>query len=855
MTATETPRSNGRGKANTTVIRAAATRIQLGNRKVAKAQAGKREEWQIEAFGYYDDTGILKSVLLFRANLMAKVRLFPAVRPLDDPEAAPIPATDPDSGISPELAKRAQAEIARIVGESGGTPEILRLLDLNNELAGECYIVGKGARIKTETIAGEEVQVLYPETWDVRSVLEVEVTQEGVYKVADPLSGTKVDLDPMLDTCVRVWQRHPGYAKRADCHVRAILTDLEALLLLTNEVKAESKSRQSNGLLFIPNTMSVSTPTRTTPASEDADPEAIDDYPDDEAEPAAQSIGEAIEEAMLDPIEDPGSPYSVLRTILVGPPDDGDKIKPIDLDKKASEKLEERIEARKRAIAQGLPMPVEVAEGLMQTTFANAAQVDEDIFEKYLEPACVIIADMWTIGLLQPALMAGTNDPNAERIIVWYDPKQLLTEVDPVEHITEARAAGAIGNEAVRRYYGFAEDDAPEPIEMLIDAILKQRTWDPGLVDAVVRALDPGLELPTPTAAPAPAALVASLQRLRDEGPTSDVRGAVLAGLADLRKVIRASAKPKPAMLSASEKLGAADAHLFATTSAVLNGAMTRALQKAGNRLKGKAGPIREQLRLVAPEYAAHLLGPKGLERLRAELAGLNDEDLIDADAFDAAVAKFNRDAKHTQEQALAVAAGLAGLSAAQKRQLAARQAAHLNDASLWMRDQLHELASERLFNPDDTQPPAGEFDPDARVPAGLVRYAMAVAGGATALAFTASNERDRYVATAGDKPMGGVATGELIQSAITSTDTMVIEGFMWDYGEAFRQNPYEPHEELDGTVAESALDFGEDDFGPAFPGNHDGCACGPLIPVYAEVPASSAGPAPVEADLFGEGD
>jgi hypothetical protein len=279
MTATE-PRRQARG--NTTVIRAAATRIQLGNRKVAKAQAGRREEWQEEGFLYFDDVGIVKQVIRFRGNQMAKLRLFAAVRPADDPEGTPIPLSDPESGIGPDVAVRARAEIARIKGESGGTPEILRLLDMNNEITGEAYIVGSGPRLRIieDPATNEKIEVVVPETWDVRSILEVEVTNDGKYKVSDPLTGEKNDLDPTLDTCVRIWQRHPGYAKRADCHMRGILTDLEALVLLTNEIKAESKSRQNNGILFIPNTMSVTTPAVTSPASQDADPLAIDGPPE-----------------------------------------------------------------------------------------------------------------------------------------------------------------------------------------------------------------------------------------------------------------------------------------------------------------------------------------------------------------------------------------------------------------------------------------------------------------------------------------------------------------------------------------------------------------------------------------------
>lgn len=858
MTATEAPPN---GRANTTLVgpprrlASSATRIQLGNKKIAKAQAGKRQEWQAEAYEYFDDIGIVKFGIRFRGNQMAKLRLYPAVRPLDDPDGAPIPLTDPDSGISADVARRANAEIERVKGASGGTPEMLRLLDMNVEIGGECFIIGIGPRVKIERDAeGNEVEVLILESWDVRSILEVEIGGEGEVKVKTD-AGT-VKLDPMLDTCVRVWQRHPAWAGRADCNMRAVLGDCESLVLLTNEVKAESKSNQSNGILFIPNTMSVTTPSRTSPADEGADPDAIDAYPDDATDAGAASIGDALEDAIMEPISDPSSAWSVWPLILVGPAEDGDKIRHIQMHRDASEVLEERIRERKEAIAQGLNLPIETLKGHQQTTFANAEVIDADIYSKHLEPSAVLLCDMWTIGLLRPALIdAGIAPEIAERIIVWFDPAALLESADPNEKVAEAHALGLIGGEAARRYWGYSEDDAPDPVERLIDAILRNTQWDAGLVDAVVRMLDPSLDFPEPAA---PAGLFASLGALRQNPHDPAARSEVLAGLFALQqsKPLRAAAKTTPA--KAGERLAAIDRDLQTKTLAVANSAMTRALERAGNRLKAKAGPTRETLRAVAPIYAAQQMGP-GL----VASAGIADADLIDTDAFEPTISQYHTWAKHAQASALAIAAALAGLTAAQRKQLAALQAQHLDDSTQWMRGQLHALADERLYQPDEREPAQGEFDPFARVPAGLVRMGIAIAGGATALEFTASNARDKYVALANDRPPGGIGTGELLTNAIVDSGAVVIEGYQWDYGAAFRQRPYEPHEELDGQVAESPVDFISDDatFGDyLFPGDHDGCQCLPLIPVYAEradVTGGSAGTgldAP-GADLFGEGD
>ena len=271
---------------------------------------------------------------------------------------------------------------------------------------------------------------------------------------------------------------------------------------------------------------------------------------------------------------------------------------------------------------------------------------------------------------------------------------------------------------------------------------------------------------------------------------------------------------------------------------------MTRALERAGGRLKSKASPLQASLRTVHPVYGAQTVGRARL----AATAEVDELDLIDPDAFEGAIGQFHTWARHVQEAALAIYAAAYGFSPAKRTQLSTAQQRQLDDASIWLRDQLQTLADERLYQPDPTEPARGEFDPSSRVPPGLVRTAIAIAGGATAV--EAATSGPEHFAVTGDKPLGGIGTGELLIQAVVD-EGILIEGWQWDYGPAYRLHPYEPHVDLDGTIAESALDFGEDDFGPAMPGSHPGCACLPLIPVYAEVTAGE-GPAPVPVEAFG---
>lgn len=231
---------------------ASARRLKLNDRKAVQKQASRRQEWQDEAWDYFDDVPEIKYGTWFLGNAMSKLVVFPAVKN-PDPTGQPIPITDPESGISADIAARAVAEIDRLQGPLGGMPEILRSLNMNLEIAAECYIVGIGPRITTgEDDNGDPAEVLIPESWFVCSVSEVTVKDNGEVEYEDE-DGKKQKIDPGNDTVIRVWQRHPKKKNRPDCNMRGVLGECEALMLLTNQVKAEAKSHQNAGLLLVPN--------------------------------------------------------------------------------------------------------------------------------------------------------------------------------------------------------------------------------------------------------------------------------------------------------------------------------------------------------------------------------------------------------------------------------------------------------------------------------------------------------------------------------------------------------------------------------------------------------------------------
>lgn len=802
---------------------AAATGIKL----TEKAPKVKRDAWQEDAWGYFDEVPEVKELVLWRGNQLAKLRLFVGVLPSDaGPDADPIPASDPASGVSPELAATAEAELARLKSRYGGQPEILRRLEVNLEVAAEAYIVGFGERPPSAP-GGDDGE---PEDWTVCSISEA-TTRAGKWVIKRSETDKQGrELDPERDTIFRVWQPHARWGDKADCSFRGILNECESLLLLGNQVKAEARSRASAGILCVPNGLSIGglNPVEPEEATAEEGQDAVEDQ-----------FMEELTKALVTPAADPSSAAAVVPLLLRGPAEEmsPDKLRYLQLGRQSDGVLEQRIEKLVMRAARGLNAPVEVVTGLMQTTFANAEQVDQDVWEDYLEPRAVFVADALTVGYLRPQLIdAGATPEDADRLFVWFDPSQLVRSPDTDANADEAFDRNAISEAAYRRYKGYSEDDAPEPLEVLVRAGLRRGILTADLTSALIQALadDAGVDLPSNPGAGAPggdasaqAARVRAVASLLVRALGTNGNGHHPPDLLELPPgpgPLLAAARRRRAGETAGRELAGIDRSLRERLLVLSNAHMTRALEKAGNKLRGRSG-LRDQLRRVPPELCAATLGPALVAQ-----AGVEDGDLL-AGAFDAMEAEFMAWGARAQKDAMEVVGRIVGgFSLGERNALGLRQADDLAEAWTWMKDTLTSLARGKLYDPTPSAAPLGEFDPNLRVPPGLVRQAVARAGGAAGIATGGSG--DAWVAITGDgRPAGGVGTGELVRGVLRDHGAGV-EGYEWDYGPAYRKAPFEPHVQLHGlrfvNFDDPAL-ANREGFPPFpyyMPGDHAGCMC-----------------------------
>lgn len=494
---------------------ASATRIPLANPKAAKAAAQKAQEWQADAWAYYDAVPEVKFAVNWKRNLVGKVRLYVAT--LIEGSDAPVPVDAEGSGIPPEIAASAIAELARLQPATGGQATIQTEFAANMDVAGECYLVGQAARFDPN----DPLVEILPERWDVKSVDEVRVDGSGRYKIVGSDGKTVTMLDPEQDTAIRLWRQHPRYSNLPESNLRAVLTDCRVLQTLTETLLAEANSRRNAGLLVVPNGVTWSRlgqPESPTSADEEDDP-----------------FLEALADALTAPIADPSNGASVIPLLLRAEAEAAKEIRRVDLGRATDASTDARITQRVERVARGLDVPVEVVMGHQSTTYANAAQISEDKFTDHVDPMCVLMVDAFSTGFLRPNLLESfpTAGDVISRIFVWYDPTALIGSPDQKETVLEAWDRFLLSNAAARDVLGYSDDQAPELDELLQRVAFAKGILTADLTGALLAAAgitldvpEGGAAIPSPTDGASPPAspeqqarIIAALLQASGAGP------------------------------------------------------------------------------------------------------------------------------------------------------------------------------------------------------------------------------------------------------------------------------------------------------------------------------------------------
>lgn len=497
------------------------------------------QAWQELAWGFYDDIGELRFAVNWLANALSRVNLIAAVPPANQGEE-PTPINLEDD---PGLARQVDL-VAEIAGGVTGQGQLLAQLTRSLVVPGVGYIHATADDL-TDSFS----------TWRALSNDEAKRSGERL-EVADPETGEWVELGAN-DLLIKVWRAHPRKSWLPDSPVRAVMSSLNEIRLLSMRVAADARSRlKGAGIVFLPD--DVQFPAGQTGTEDGPVSAQSDDF--------IQVLMEVGSIAIADQ-ESPAATIPMFATTS------GEFLAQINHLKFWSDFDDNLLPLREAGIkrfALGMDMPPEVVLGLGETNHWSAWQISEEGITLQVEPLAETICHALTIGFYQPALRAAGLDPNSA--IVWYDTTDLTNRPDLTAAAQKAHDDGQVSHTAYRRYIGVEEDDAPDDVEFRVSTLLRVASGAPTLAPAMLALA--GI-ISWDEAAQA-AAVAAGPAMPPADGATSDPGSPQTAP---------DDAQPPGRAIPQQEDQAAAVGLLAASDVLVL-----RALEKAGARLRALAG-------------------------------------------------------------------------------------------------------------------------------------------------------------------------------------------------------------------------------------------------------------------------
>lgn len=402
----------------------------------------ENKAWQVEAWDFYDTVGVYRTAVLWKSEMMSRIRLVAARVTDADDEPQPLaesPEGEPDTLTS---AERAAIDLVRKFAKgAGGQSAMLKTVETHLTVPGESFLVG-------ETIQGKT-------TWLVYSADEIRRSQRpspgraGAYEVQDETdsgSGTPKWRELAKDSLViRVWRPHPRWHYQADSAARSMRATLRELALLDRKIQAKLLSRlATSGVFIVPDEVSF-------PAS----PEAEDQ--------SDQFIPQFIETAKQ-AIANPGSASAVIPIPMKMAAEYIEKVRFLDFATKEDEKDIDHRNAATQQLAIQVDVPPETLTGMDGLNHWGVWAMAEEAVKTHISSDAELIVDAFTTGYLVPMLKAMGEDPTG--LVMWYDTSELTAKPDLSQNAEQAYERNAISLNAYLRAKGFDPSDAPDDEEL-----------------------------------------------------------------------------------------------------------------------------------------------------------------------------------------------------------------------------------------------------------------------------------------------------------------------------------------------------------------------------------------------------
>jgi hypothetical protein len=427
------------------------------------------ESWQRELWDYFDTMGDFGYAVTWRSNMVSRVRL--RAGKLEPGNDEP---TIVDEGPAAEI-------VAELSSELSSTSDIMSSLSVHLDIPGEGWLIG-------EVINGKN-------RWQVRSNDELRRRLQTYEVISETSSLGNMEWRELAEEhyLVRIWRPHKRYRHLAYSPAKAARSAIRELELANRHIQAQYLSRlASAGVIIFPD--EITFPVR--PEFQDA----VDPFVREWIETASEAI------------KNPGTAASIVPIPMRVPGEYIDKIKHIDFTLKLDEKIIDKRDAARRALASMINVPTELLFDAGSLNHWGLWQLEESAIKVHISPDVEIMTNGLTVGYLHPRLRA-LGEEDWQQWCVWYDASEIIARPDRSNNILKAYDRFEVTGRTLRREIGVTEDDAPTNKE-LQDMVLKRLASNPQIGFLALHELT-GMEVP---------------DELLPQQPDTDVTGQRLAG-------------------------------------------------------------------------------------------------------------------------------------------------------------------------------------------------------------------------------------------------------------------------------------------------------------------------------------
>jgi hypothetical protein len=460
------------------------------------AKAKKADDRQAEARHMYHAIGELRFLANTLGTRVGQGRLYIG-RMSDDPLAEPEPLRNPEDEIGEEDEPLSASDIQawEAFAAFGNSPQqraqMVTRAAINLFVPGDGWFVGTPPWVEdtlnpkaqpsdagliqgpaaTQDEEGQQLD-LTTLTWRFLSTAEVEFDKSSddvTIRVEDSAKGRwKGDPDRIL--MFRCWRPDPFEFWMSDSPTLSALPICRQLVDLMGAMGAQLLSRIAGaGILLVP--QSAEDAVKATRGAASAD-EGSDVSP----------FIEAMLEAMTTAIQEPDSVVRVAPVVFTVPDNTIEMFKHLTFSTELDKQYDVLEEKKIRRLALSLDADPEVLLGVGGLNHWGAWLVQEDTVTTHVEPPLAVICDAVTTQYIWPVLEAGEMDTEeARRYVVWYSVEHMIVRPNRFADAKDAHTANALSDEALRKYGGFDEDDAPQDYDPVVAMVLEMLRQAPSL--------------------------------------------------------------------------------------------------------------------------------------------------------------------------------------------------------------------------------------------------------------------------------------------------------------------------------------------------------------------------------------